>query len=315
MKTAILLINLGTPKKPSVAAVRSYLREFLSDPLVIDLPWLVRTILVNLILVNRPKESAKAYQAVWLPGGSPLLVYTRELEHALAQKLGEDYLVEIAMRYGEPSISEALDKLLATQPERLIIFPLFPQYSRAVTGSIIERVNQELAKKKVSIPVSIKESFHDDVGYVQSYAALAKQSMAEIDADYLLLSYHGLPERQMQYNSNYQKDCFTTSEGIAKVLGLDAGCYQTSFQSRLGRTPWIQPYTDKVLVQLREQGVKRLAVACPSFVIDCLETLEEIGMRAHEEWLALGGEKFVLVPCLNSSETWVNVLIECLGVK
>lgn len=308
MKTGILLVNLGTPAEPTTPAVRSYLREFLSDPKVIDLGWIARMLLVNLILLTRARQSTKAYQAIWLSKGSPLLVYTKALGQALAKELGDRYSVEIAMRYGFPSIAEGLQNLKNLNCEKLIILPLFPQYANAVTGSVIEAANKALKKAKITWPVEIINSFTDDPVYIAAFAESCKKTMNAIQAEYLLMSYHGLPERQMRYNPNYQQECFENSEAMANVLSLTKEQYQTSFQSRLGHTPWIQPYTDQVLIALRKKGIKRLAIVCPSFVIDCLETLEEIGIRAREQWLNLGGEAFQVVPCLNTSEVWVKAL-------
>lgn len=308
LKTGILLVNLGTPTEPTIPAVRSYLREFLSDPKVINLTWIVRALLVNLILLTRVEQSTKAYQAIWLREGSPLLVYTSALGQALAKELGDQYSVEIAMRYGFPSIAEGLRNLKNLNCEKLVILPLFPQYSNAVTGSVIAAVNKTLKKAKITLPVEIIYSFTDDPNYIAAFAESCKKTMNAMQAEYLLMSYHGLPERQMHYNPNYQQECFESSEAIANALSLTKEQYQTSFQSRLGRTPWIPPYTDQVLIELRAKGIKRLAIVCPSFVVDCLETLEEIGIRAREQWLNLGGEAFQVVPCLNASECWVKAL-------
>jgi len=216
------------------------------------------------------------------------------------------------MRYGKPPIADALTRLKTSDIEKIIVLPLFPQYSRAVTGSVLDVLEQELKRQNIKLPVKVINSFADNVAYIDAFVELIKQNMQDAQADYLLLSYHGLPERQMAYNPNYQKDCLATSEAIATQLKLSREQYQTSFQSRLGRTPWIKPYTDEVLVQLRQQGVKRLVVVCPSFVVDCLETLEEIGIRAQQQWLNLGGESFKLVPCLNDSKIWVSGLAKTI---
>jgi len=309
LKTGILLINLGTPEALTLSAVRKYLREFLSDPKVINLPWLIRIPLVNFIVCTRAKKSLEAYEKIWLKEGSPLLVYTRALQQALSEAMGDAYQVEIAMRYGKPSISHGFEALIKGRCDKLMIMPLFPQYSNAVTASILEAVSKELLKQKVNIPIHVKTHFYDLEAYIVASAELAGDSMKAIQAEYLLMSYHGLPERQMPLNPDYKKDCIATSDAIAKQLSLSQEQYQTSFQSRLGRIPWIQPYTDEVLIKLRQQGIKRLAVICPSFVVDCLETLEEIGIRAREQWIQLGGEELILVPCLNSNGDWIRALI------
>ncbi len=313
-KTAILLINLGTPDAPTTKAVRKFLKEFLSDPRVIDLPALVRWILVNIfILPFRPKQSAEAYASVWQTTGSPLLLNSRQLQQALQNKLGLNYTVALAMRYGNPSIKSVLDQLQAQTVTRLIVVPLFPQYSSAATGSVIEKVLSILKSYKNFPAIEIRNDFFNDPHFIAAYAEIIREQIKDKNIEKLIFSYHGLPVRQIKNDPdrfNYQKQCFTTSELIAAQLSLSTEQYVTTFQSRLGRTEWIKPYTDVVLPELAQQGIKRIAIVCPSFVSDCLETIEEIGMRAKEQWHELGGELFITIPCLNNNERWVDALKE-----
>lgn len=310
-KIGVLLINLGTPDAPTTQAVRRYLREFLSDPRVIELPSLLRWILVYFfILPFRPRKSAQAYQAIWQEQGSPLLIYSRKLQKALSQRLGASYQVEMAMRYGKPDLLTALRKL---QPcDKILILPLFPQYASAVSGSAIEFCLQEIASWKYIPAITVQQEFYNHPGFIDAFAQTIQNNLANKKVDLILLSYHGLPQRQLLKNSpkspDYREQCFATSKALAESLQLTPEQYQVSFQSRLGKTPWIKPYTDEVLSQLAARGIKRVAIACPSFVTDCLETLEEIGIRARQQWQQLGGEELILIPCLNDSAVWVDAL-------
>lgn len=321
MTTGVILINLGTPDSPNVSDVRSYLREFLSDSRVIDIPYLARWLLVNVcILPFRPKQSASAYKKIWTQSGSPLLLHCQELTNQLQQQLGGDYCVTLAMRYGKPSIKHALSQL--SHCHRHIVLPLFPQYSSAATGSAIEAYLQTI-KQDITIPsIRLINHFHDQPHFIQ---ALCQQIKTHHDEDeFLLFSYHGIPERQAlksgcqsvckqdcptSSNLNcYRAQCYQTTRLVTAALKLAPTQYTTSFQSRLGKTPWIKPYSDEVLNELAKQGIKKIAVICPSFVADCLETLEEIGIVAKKQWQTLGGESFKLIPCLNANPHWVDAL-------
>ena len=295
-KTGLLLINLGSPDDASVPAVRRYLNEFLMDPYVVDIPWIARCMLVKgIILRTRPKNSAHAYQQIWTKEGSPLITNSIALKNTIASQ-HPDMTVELSMRYGKLSIAIALDKLMQQNIEHLIVLPLFPQYSQAATESAIQAFKKAFKKYKTQPTVNIITDFHDDPGFINAYSNRINNHLSQHPNDFLLMSYHGLPVRQ---DKGYSKQCYDTSALIAKQLHLDPNHYTVSFQSRLGRTPWITPYTDDMLLILRDKGITNLAVACPSFVADCLETLEEIGMRAKEQWLQLGGKRFTLIPCLN----------------
>lgn len=324
IKNGLLIINLGTPSAPDTAAVRNYLRQFLTDKRVIDLPALLRYLLVYCtILPFRPKQSAKAYQAIWTKQGSPLLVYSQRLQAKLQMGLGEQWSVQLGMRYGKPSIATALEEL--KDCDRLTVLPLYPQYASATTGSSIEQVLSLLAAKTVLPSLTIIRDFYQYAGFIQPQAALIKPHLEH--HDYILFSYHGLPKRQLirvgcssicpsdcrpiaENNSCcYKAQCFSTTRALVKQLNLQQGQYATAFQSRLGKTPWISPYTDQLLPQLARNGVKRLLICCPSFATDCLETLEEIGLRAQVQWHHLGGEKLTLIPCVNDSDQWVDGII------
>lgn len=310
-KKGILLINLGTPDNCDPKSVRRYLKQFLNDPWVIDLPVLARWFLVNcLIIPHRYKKSAAAYQKIWLQSdspvkaGSPLLVHSQAMKEALALELGTEYQVELGMRYGNPSIQTAVEKLKNCDIVRVL--PLFPQYANASTGSAIAEF-QKLAKHWGVKKVSVQEDFYEHPGFIAAYADVIRK----YKADMVLFSYHGLPERQLGKSPRcYKTQCYATSHALAQHLGFSKKEYAVSFQSRLGRTPWIKPYTDFMLPELIQQGIKNLAIACPSFVADCLETLEEINIRAREQWKSLGGNELVFIPCLNAEPQWITALAE-----
>lgn len=323
MKNGLLLINLGTPEKPDPSSVRHYLAEFLSDKRVISLAAPLRYLLVYAaILPFRPKQTAHAYQAIWTTEGSPLLVHGRNLQQKLQQELGQQWQVELAMRYGKPAIAKALMKL--KDCSHLTILPLYPQYSSAATGSSIEEVLQLIAQQEAPPSLKLIRDFYAEPAFIKAQAALIRPYLAE--HDFLLLSYHGLPEYHLKKTgcqeicqqacppvsltnqACYKAQCQATTLALAKELDLVDEKYCSAFQSRLGKTPWIKPYTDEILQSLARKGIKRLAIACPSFVADCLETLEEIGIRAKEQWLALGGEQLTLLPCVNDSELWIKGL-------
>ena len=327
----VLLVNLGTPDSTAVGDVRRYLREFLSDPRVVDISPVGRWLLLNLIILPfRPKKSAEAYETIWTERGSPLLNYGEDLRDGLREDLGEGFRVELGMRYGNPSIESALKRLVEQDLDRVVVVPLFPQYSSAASGSALDKVF-ELAGKMWNVPtLSTVAPFYEEPAFVDAFAEVARPHLDALEPDHLLLSYHGVPERQVQKSDPtgahclakpdccasigtanrfcYRAHCFATSRALAERLDIGPDDYTVSFQSRLGRTPWIQPYTDELLPKLYEQGVRRLAIMCPAFVADCLETIEEIGIRAKEDWEALGGEALELIPSLNAHPAWVKGL-------
>jgi ferrochelatase len=328
-KLGALLVNLGTPASPRVSDVRRYLREFLGDPRVLDLPAPARWLLLNLVILPlRPRRSAAAYAKVWLPEGSPLLVHGRALAAAVAAELGPGAAVELAMRYGEPSIRGALARLVERGAQRIVALPLFPQFSQAATGSARARIREEWERLPSAPPLEIRGAFFADPGFLAAWVAAAGPDLARCRPDHVLFSYHGLPERQVRAadpghclasphcceapgaagRDCYRAQCFATTRALAAALGLAPGSHSLAFQSRLGRTPWIGPHTDRCLPELAARGVRRLAVLCPSFVADCLETLEEIGIRARAQWQALGGEELALLPSLNAHPAWVRAV-------
>lgn len=313
MKIGVLLVNTGTPKKADQYHVAKYLREFLMDPRVIDLPWFIRWPLVNLLIIpTRTKKSTEAYQKIWTDSGSPLLTHSLELKNQLTEKLNDDYVVEIGMRYGQPSIDTAIQKLKQAACDQWIIIPLFPQYASASTGSAIEKFLTIIASEWNIPSLRILHCFYNNPHFIEAYASLIQQKLTNsFESTHLLFSYHGLPQRHITKSTTpcYRTQCFETSKLIAEKLQLTPEQYSTTFQSRLGKTPWIKPYTDEYLSILIQKGTKNLFVACPSFTIDCLETLEEIGVRLQQQWYQLGGNHFERVPCPNTSEHWIEMLI------
>jgi ferrochelatase len=329
----LLLINVGTPDAPTPGAVRRYLRQFLGDPRVLDINPIGRALLLNLIILpTRPARSAHAYAQVWDPErGSPLRYHSQELARSVAAALGDDWRVELAMRYGAPSIATALETLIAAGIDRLIALPLFPQYASSSTGTALEELYRVSGRRRTVPPLQVVPPFWDDEGFGAAFASVARPHLAAFGADHVLMSFHGLPERHMvngdptgqhclasttccdamvDANRNcYRAQAFATARNLANRLGLAEGTWSTSFQSRLGRTPWIKPYTDVVLPALAARGVKRVAVMCPAFVADCLETLEEIGLRAATDWKSSGGDELRLIPSLNAEPAWVDTVV------
>lgn len=324
-RRGVLLVNVGTPDDPSVPSVRRYLAEFLNDPRVIDLPTPARWLLLNaVILPFRPKKSAHAYRQIWTDKGSPLLLNSRAQVEAL-QALMPDVVVRLGMRYGNPSLSTALREFTELGVTDITLVPMYPQYARASTLTSIEKWKELGASDE-----KIVSAFHAMPGFIEASAASIRETVARIDAEYVLFSYHGLPVHQHlglstpgcakqegecpalgAENANcYRAQCFTTTRALVAASGVTK--FSTAFQSRLKGRKWIRPFTDEVLVKLAQDGVKRLAVACPSFVADCLETLEEIGMRADAAFRGAGGEKLALVPAVNANPVFMRGLAEAV---
>lgn len=320
-KKGVLLVNLGTPDAPTIGAVFRYLNEFLTDPRVIDIPWLQRQLLVRgLIVPKRVRASTRTYRSIWTDQGSPLKIHTYALKERLSEALGECWQVEAAMRYQNPSIGSALRKLRGVK--ELIVIPLFPQYASATTGSVIEKVMEELKPWQIYPKLSFVDTFFDHPDVIDAYAEQARPfDLASYDK--VLFSFHGLPVRQLQKGNSackressccqknlscYAAQCFKMADLIAKRLNLSPSQKEVAFQSRLGNEPWTEPYTSYALHQMAKEGKKRVLVLCPAFVSDCLETLFEIGVEYAEEFKTAGGETLHLVPSLNSSKTWVSAL-------
>ncbi len=328
-QTGVLLINLGTPDSPSVSDVRKYLFEFLNDPRVIDLPWLTRKLLVNLIIVPfRSPKSAKIYQQLWTDEGSPLLIYGQKVQQGLQERLGGAYHVELAMRYQNPSMEKVLGRMQKMNFERIIVLPMFPQYASSSTGSAVEKA-LSIINKWWGIPeLKIISQFYDHEGFIQAFVERAQQY--DINSyEHILFSYHGLPVRQLDKtyatgdlcaNHNceeevtednkycYKANCYATTRAIAAKLNLSPDQYSVAFQSRLGRDPWIEPFSDVVVEEKAKAGIKRMLVFSPAFIADCLETTVEIGHEYREIFEAHGGEHLQLVESLNDHPTWINAL-------
>ncbi len=331
-KKGVLLINLGTPDSPSTADVRKYLDEFLMDGRVIDINAVGRTLLVKGVIVPfRAPKSAKLYKAIWDENGSPLLHYTFLQQRLLQERLGSDYLVEMAMRYQSPSIEEALERLRQARVESIRVIPMFPQYASASTGSVIEKVMKLMSEWLTIPPVSFVNSFHANEGMLNAFAENGRKYGPE-NYDHVLFSFHGLPQRQLRKSDVTQKYCqqvtdccktltdvnkfcysaqsHDTGRLLAAKLGLSSDQYTVCFQSRLGNDPWVKPYTIEVLEELAQKGVKRLLVFCPAFVADCLETVYEVSVEYFEEFKKLGGQEVQLVESLNDHPVWIEALAE-----
>ncbi|WP_323016639.1 ferrochelatase [Castellaniella sp.] len=307
----VLLINLGTPDAPTPAAVRRYLREFLSDPRVVELPgWLWQVILRLFVLTRRPAAIAPKYADIWLDRGSPLLVYSQDLAHGVQDALdgqGLDVRVELAMRYGQPSLSDAIDRLRAAGCGRILAAPLYPQYAASTTATAVDAVNAHLARLRHQPTVRFLDRFHRDPVYIDTLAGSIQAHWAQAgQAERLLLSFHGLPQSCVRQGDPYFRDCMQTAAALRERLGADGARLHVSFQSRFGAAPWLQPYTQATLESWAREGVASVDVACPGFTADCLETLEEINLGCRHAFLAAGGREFRYIPCLNAQPDWVQ---------
>ena len=327
-KKGVLLVNLGSPDSPAVGNVRRYLREFLMDGRVMDIPWLTRFFVVHFaILPTRPRESAEAYRKVWLPEGSPLVVTSKNVREQLQTRV--DVPVELAMRYQNPSIELSVDNLLNSGVNKILLIPLFPHYAMSSYETAVEKTKTVLHGRAPGVKLVVQPPFFDQPDYIRALVASASETL-DRGYDHLLFSFHGLPERQLRktdpsgrhclaandccagshpaHGTCYRAQCFKTVEAFVQAAGVPPENYSVAFQSRLGRDPWLQPYTDLEMPRLAKQGVKRMLVICPAFVSDCLETIEEIGMRAKETFTEAGGESLELVPCMNEHPLWIKAL-------
>ncbi len=333
-KTGVLLVNLGTPDSPSVPHVRKYLREFLMDKRVIDIPLISRWMLVNLIIAPfRAPKSANVYKELWEERGSPLLFHTQDLTDKIKPILGDEYVVEMGMRYQTPSIESALEKIKQHPVTKIIVVPLFPQYASATSGSVHDKVMEVVSKWQVIPEMKFVSRFFEEESFIDAFAALGKKYLDETNYDHVVFSYHGLPERQIKkgafkdycqlsdkccsnYNERnqycYRAQCFETSRKLAEKLGITEEDYTICFQSRLGKDPWIQPYAEDVIKDLANKGKKKVLAYSPAFVADCLETTIEVGDEFKEYFIEAGGKQWQLVESLNSSDTWVESLKEII---
>ncbi len=316
LKTAVLLANLGTPEAPRRAAVARFLREFLSDPRVVDLPRFLWLPLLYLIIIPlRAGRSAAAYRKIWWPEGSPLLVLTQRLGEQLALKLTGKAVVDIGMRYGQPSIRQALERFQQSGASRLTVLPLYPQFSASTTSSIYDAVERALMAMEWQPEIQRIEQYHDQGAWIEAVAASIR-AYRELHgkADKLIFSMHGLPQRLVENGDPYEDQCRQSIEAIVSALGLEQDEWLLTYQSRVGREPWLQPYTDISLQELAQSGVRHVQVICPGFAVDCLETLEEIALQNRDRFLAAGGKKLEYIPALNDSEQHADLLLELVNL-
>ena len=310
-RIGVLLVNLGTPDAPDAPSVRRYLKEFLSDRRVVEIPPIAwQPILRGIILNTRPKKSAAAYAKVWTENGSPLAHITRQQAEGLQARLGNGVMVRWGMRYGTPSIGDELQALMDAGCDRIVFVPLYPQYSGATTGTAVDKLADKLGTMRWQPAIRTLPPYHDDPAYID---ALARDIGTQIDTldfapEVLLLSYHGMPLRTLELGDPYHCHCRKTSRLLAEALGRSNLRIETSFQSRFGRAKWLEPATDATLAALAGEGVKRLAVAMPGFSADCLETLEEIAMEGRDSFIEAGGENYAALSCLNAGEPGMAML-------
>jgi ferrochelatase len=324
-----LLINLGSPDSPDPGDVKRYLGEFLMDERVIDISKVLRTFLVKGIILNtRPKKSAKAYKKIWWEEGSPLIVLSKRLQKSVQKKISIP--VELAMRYGNPSIEEGIKNLVNKGVNEIILIPLYPQFAMATTETILVLAEEVRSQNHPNVSFTVLPPFYNHPDYIRVLSESIQENLKDKEWEHLLFSYHGIPERHIRksdvtkshckidksccqtsskaHKYCYRHQCYETTRQVAEYLELKEGTFSTSFQSRLGLDPWLRPYTDQTVAKFAKKGVKKMAIATPAFVSDCLETLEEIGMEAAEDFEEKGGEKLYVIPCINDRPDWVNVL-------
>ena len=314
----ILLVNLGTPQEPTPAAVRRFLKQFLSDPRVVEYPrWLWWLILNGIILRIRPSKSAAAYRKIWADGGSPLMIFSRAFADGVSKQLEQrrpgSIRVELAMSYGEPSIDSAIDRLLAQDAHRLLVLPMYPQYSGTTTASVIDAVARKLNRLRWVPETRFVNQYHDEPGYIHALAASIREFWKEQGRGTLLLfSFHGVPRSTLLKGDPYHCQCQKTARLVAAALELGEDEWMLSFQSRVGREEWLRPYTDETVTALGQQGLDRLDVVCPGFSTDCLETLEEIGMQNNELFVESGGSALHYIPALNARDDHVSFVADLI---
>ncbi len=320
-KIGVLLVNLGTPEKPETKAVRRYLKEFLSDPRVVEFKgprWLWLLILNAVILNTRPKKSAAAYASIWdelgAGTGSPLMAISKRQAVALQNHFqnDEDYVIELAMRYGQPSIASGLKKLQQQGAEHVVILPLYPQYSATTTASIFDAVTSELQQWRMLPTMRFINNYHDNPLYIEALANQVKSHWQAHGNGFLLMSFHGIPQRYLHNGDPYHCMCLKTGRLLAEKLQLKEDQYRVSFQSIFGREEWLKPYTEATLKSLPKEGVKHVQVICPGFAADCLETLEEIAVENRDYFLAAGGEEYSYIPALNESPAHIELLADII---
>jgi ferrochelatase len=320
-RVGVLLTNLGTPEAATPRALRPYLKQFLSDPRVVEVPRLLWWLILNGIILNvRPARSAKAYETVWTSDGSPLLLHTREQAAGVGERLqrrfGERVVVDFAMRYGEPSISSKLQSLLDRGVRQLLVMPLYPQYSGPTGGSTFDALADDFSRRRWLPDLQFVASYHDHPQYIAAVAdSIRRHREQHGSAERLVFSYHGEPRRYLDEGDPYHCHCQKTTRLVAEALGLGPDDYLTSFQSRFGREEWLKPYTDETLRELARSGVRSVQVVCPGFSADCLETIEEIGVENRDYFLEEGGERYEYIPCLNEDEAHLDFISDFVSQR
>jgi len=312
-RTAVLLVQLGTPTAPTAAALRPFLRQFLGDPRVVEIPRLIWwPILHGIILNTRPAKSAHKYASVWMDEGSPLMVHSVRQTELLRQKLnerGHDIDLMLAMRYGEPSIATVLESLRERNMTRLLVLPMYPQYAGSTTATVFDEAARVLQGWRNLPEMRWVRNFHDDPGYIKALAAQVREGWARNGrGERLVMSFHGVPRRTLELGDPYHCECLVTARLLAEQLGLNRDQWVVTFQSRFGKAQWLQPYTEPTLEALAREGVREVDVLCPGFVVDCLETLEEISIEAKSAFLKAGGQQFRYIPCLNEAPVFIDAL-------
>jgi len=317
-KIGILITNLGTPEAPTKQALKPYLKQFLSDPRVVEVPKLIWWFVLNGVILNiRPKRSAQAYSTVWSDEGSPLLVHTKNqaagIAKRFAEKYGSDVVLEYAMRYGQPSVENALNSLLNQGARKVVVLPLYPQYCASTTGSTFDAIANDFTQRRWLPELRFINQYHDNNEYIQCIANSIKAHWKTHErADKLIFSYHGIPKRYLLNGDPYHCQCYKTSRLVAQALNLQADEYTTTFQSRFGREEWLKPYTDHTLKAMPKEGIKSVQMICPGFSADCLETIEEIGEENREYFMENGGERYEYIPALNDSTEHLDMLFSLL---
>ncbi|WP_317929227.1 ferrochelatase [Halioxenophilus sp. WMMB6] len=316
-RVGVLITNLGTPDQPTKSSLKQYLKEFLSDPRVVEMPRLLWWLILNgIILRIRPAKSAKAYQSVWTETGSPLMAITKQQAVALQAKLGESVVVEYAMRYGNPSVGNGIQTLLDKGVRKLLVVPLYPQYCASTTASTFDAIAHDFCQRRWLPELRFVSHYHDQPDYIQACVEQIKHHWQQHgQAEKLIFSYHGIPERYLNQGDPYYCECQKTSRLIASQLGLSKEQYLTSFQSRFGREQWLQPYTDETLKALPTQGTKSVQLFCPGFAADCLETIEEINVENRHYFLDAGGEKFDYIAALNAEPWHIEALAKIVATN
>ncbi len=321
VSTGVLVVNLGTPKAPTTAAVRRFLRQFLSDPRVVEVPRLIWWFILNLVvLVIRPARSARAYRKIWTEQGSPLLIHSEAIANKLHERLiadaGAAEHLELAMTYGQPSIRGAIDRLVAKGVRRIVTLPLYPQYSHTTTAAVSDVVERELGRLNDAPESLLINNYHDAPGYIAALAASICDDWAKNGrGEMLLMSFHGIPKNMVRKGDPYYDQCQKTARLLADELSLADADWEISFQSRVGREDWLEPYTEEIVRALGEQKLSRIDVVCPGFSTDCLETLEEIAMQNRDFFTAAGGESFHYIPALNAREDLIRFLADLIAQR